>query len=200
MTSLPKFDNYKEEGKRDSGYETLQDFFLSWTIRCSPEHYKSSNPKVQEYARRIVYALIIGNNKSDEYSIEKGLLEIPDNFRIKHVQTRRQLGNIDLIAEVTTMKDGFSEKYLLNIENKWYSGLKTGQLERYKSFVEEHYRGWEIVNLFITCDDCRKNYKQEKEECTLHSYKYLTIGDLASISNLEEGRTENALFDEYWFD
>lgn len=43
MKHLPSFFNYKEENA-DHGYETMQDFFLSWTIRCANEIYKNENP------------------------------------------------------------------------------------------------------------------------------------------------------------
>lgn len=197
MTQLPKFDNYKEEGPCDSGYETIQDFFLSWTLRCSPNKYKEADPKVQEYARRIVYALIFGHNITDSYSI---VGQISDTFQVIQVTTKRQLSSIDLLAEVTTNENGLEKKYVLNIENKWYSGLKQGQLKKYNEFVQNRFQGVESVNLFITCDDCRKNYDSEKEECRLNNYKYLTIRDLFSLSKMSyDGKTGNALFDEYWF-
>lgn len=195
--TLPKFDNYKEEGPCDNGYETIQDFFLSWTLRCSPISYKDSDSKVQEYARRIVYALIFGKNSNDFYSIEG---QVPETFQVTQVTTKRQLSNIDLLAEVITSEKGIEKRYVLNIENKWYSGLKQGQLKKYNEFVQNRFQGIESVNLFITCDDCRKNYDWEKEECRLHNYKYLTIGNLFSISKMaDDGQTGNALFDEYWF-
>ena len=197
MNKLPPFFNYKEDGKTDNGYESLQDFFLSWTLRCSPESYKSVSPMVQEYARRIIYVLIHGHNTTGDYSVNT---EAPNNFQIRQVQTRRQLGRIDLIAEVIATENGVEKRYLLNIENKWYSGLGADQLEKYKRFVTEKYPNWEIVNLFITCDNCRKYYDNEKEQCRLHDYKYLTIDNLASLANIEPGHTGNALFDEYWFD
>jgi hypothetical protein len=195
--TLPKFDNYKEEGPCDNGYETIQDFFLSWTLRCSPTNYKEADTKVQEYARRIVYALIFGHNRTESYSIDG---QIPDTFQVIHVTTKRQLSSIDLLAEVTTKEKGVEKKYVLNIENKWYSGLRQGQLNKYNKFIQNNFPGTENVNLFITCDDCRKNYDWEKEECRLNNYKYLTIENLFSITKMsDDGRTGNALFDEYWF-
>lgn len=195
--TLAKFDNYKEEGPCDNGYETIQDFFLSWTIRCSPINYKDADSKVQEYARRIVYALIFGNNRNDSFSIDG---QISETFQVIQVTTKRQLSSIDLLAEVTTNEKGIEKKYVLNIENKWYSGLKPGQLKKYNEFVQNRFQGTENVNLFITCDDCRKNYDWEKEECRLNNYKYLTIGDLFSISRMsDDGHTGNTLFDEYWY-
>lgn len=194
---LPKFDNYKEEGPCDNGYETIQDFFLSWTLRCSPSSYKEANSKVQEYARRIVCALIFGDNQNDSYSIHG---QIPNTFHVIQVTTKRQLSSIDLLAEVTTNENGSEKKYVLNIENKWYSGLKQGQLKKYNEFVQKRFKGVVAINLFITCDESRKNFGWEKEECRRYNYKYLTIRDLHSISRMrDDGQTGNALFDEYWF-
>ncbi len=196
--TLPKFDNYEEEGRCDNGYESIQDFFLSWTIRCSPAKYKNANSKVQEYARRIVYALIFGYNQKYPYSIDK---PIPESFQVIDVTTKRQLSSIDLLAEVTTCEIGIEKKYVLSIENKWYSKLTEGQLGKYNAFVQINYQGINKVNLFITCDDQRKNYEWEKKECMLNNYKYLTIGDLFSISKMsDDGPTGNALFDAYWFE
>jgi hypothetical protein len=68
MNYLPIFFNYKEE-KADHGYETMQDFFLNWTIRCSNESHKNSNPTLYEYARRIVFGLIYGENEIDNFNL-----------------------------------------------------------------------------------------------------------------------------------
>ena len=55
----------------------------------------------------------------------------------------------------------------------------------------------EIVNLFITCDECRKNYELEKEWCKRNNYKFLTVNDICEIAEMK--LTGNALFDAYWF-
>ena len=66
-SGLPIFFNYDEEGRVDSGYENLQDFFLSWTLRCSNDTYKNVNHKLNNYARKIVFALIYGENIGKKY-------------------------------------------------------------------------------------------------------------------------------------
>lgn len=196
METLPIFNNYKAENS-DSGYEALQDFFLSWTLRCSPDDYKTADATVQEYARRIVYALIHGKNQVDTYALFE---QIPDNFLVKQVETKRQLSRIDLLAEVTTCENGFEKQYVLNIENKWYSNLNPDQLKKYDAHVRENYTGFEQINLLITCDDCRKNMKDEKTICKEFNYKYVSIDRLKELTAMfEEGETGNALFDAYWF-
>ncbi len=57
---LPSFfrDFDEENTKVDSGYETLMDFFLGWTIRCAEKKYQAANPTVNFFARKLVHALI----------------------------------------------------------------------------------------------------------------------------------------------
>lgn len=193
MKKLPHFFNYKEE-RADHGYETMQDFFLSWTIRCSNESYKNTNPILYEYARRIVFGLIYGENENGNYILKK---EINNDFKVTSVKTKRQYKNIDLLV---ALEISFSEKVLLNIENKWYSKLDPNQLEKYNNFVKNEYPSSKISNLYITCDDCRKNYEEEKKNCITNNYKFLTIEHLFRIAGMDTGgKTTNYLFDEYWF-
>ena len=197
MNALPRFANYQEE-KTDNGYETLQDFFLSWTIRCSAEKYKNIDEKLQEYSRKIVYAMIFGENISDDYSINNN---ISNEFKVLEVTTKRQEEDIDLLAKIKATVNGESKKYLLNIENKWYSALRAGQLEKYRDYTQKNYSDYEIINLFITCDEERKEYEEEKERCRKNNYKYLTIGHLQKLAEMKKfGKTNNYLFDEYWFE
>ncbi len=209
---LPKFHN-KEDGT-NNGYETIQDFFLSWTLRCAEDNddndYKSS--LVQEYARRIIYILIYGdnNNVNEYYSFEKDYYssdkEIPVSFKVIKVRTTRQERSIDLLAHIVTNEkneNGENKKYVFNIENKWYQRLSNGQLEKYDKYVTEKYPDEEKVNLFITYDYREDNEaadEAERKQCIKNGYKYLTIQDLSLLSKMEkDGRTGNALFDEYWF-
>lgn len=200
---LPKFNNYIEEGRVDNGYEALQDFFLSWTIRCSQFgidksdiRVKESDVKVYEYSRRIVYSMIYGNNDNDIFNLNS---KIPDSFKVTSIKTKRQLESIDLLAELKVSVEGKDEEYVLNIENKWYSKLSDHQLNKYKDYVINNFKQ-SPVHLFITCDDCRKNYDREKEICKAEGYKYLTIGDISRLSGMNiENKTGNDLFDEYWF-
>jgi hypothetical protein len=195
IKDLPKFSNYHEE-KCDYGYEALQDFFLSWTLRCADQKFKNVNPLVNEYARRTVFLLLYGQNTEDNFSLN---LDISESFKVLKVETKRQSGGIDLIALLTIIdNNNILQKFALNIENKWYSTLKENQLEKNKLYVENNFHDYQIVNLFITCDDCRKNYKQEKELCRQNKYKFLTIENIVVIVNMDV--TGNDLFDAYWFE
>ena len=197
---IPSFFDYdpEDDARTDIGYETLQDFFLSWTIRCSEIKYKNINPTLHEYARRSIIGLIYGyNNDKDEFVIDE---QINNSFQVVSANTYRQWKNIDILVEIEITYNNKAVFFVFNIENKWYSSLRNGQLEKYKKIVEKYYRdkNYEIINLFITLDDCRENYEEEKRICRDHKFKFLTVFDIKSSMKLDK-ETGNALFDEYWF-
>lgn len=90
---LPLFFNYNEE-KTDNGYESIQDFFISWTLRCAAEEYKAENPLLNLYSTRIVYALIFGYTDNNGLNIDRK--EIQD-FEVINVVTKLQ--NTDCITQ-----------------------------------------------------------------------------------------------------
>ncbi len=193
INNLPSFFNYKEEGT-DNGYETIQDFFLSWTLRCSANSYKEIDEKVNEYARRIVYILIYGHNDNRNFIFDK---EIIDSFKVIDVKTIRQDKYIDLVAELTIEEGGNTNKYIFNIENKWYTKTSEHQLQKSREYIENKYdsKEFQIINLLIFCDD---TYDKHQMELAIdNNYKCLSIDNLAGYSQIEE--TGNYMFDEYWF-
>lgn len=204
---LAHFFNYNEEGKTDYGYEAMQDFFLSWTIRCSDKKYEKIDPKVHNYAKKIVQALLYGTSKNEgEIIVNKKI----NDFTVSEVKTRRQEGYIDLIAEIKVEEKSIEKTYILNIENKWYSNIRDGQLKKSKDYIEKNYsaKKYKILHLIIFCDYEKLKNKKVREECKKEGYRYLTIEDLQEFSgilkkeetsNLEKRKTGNYLFDEYWY-
>lgn len=197
---LPSFFNYytKDEFLTDDGYETLQDFFLSWTLRCSEERFHELNPILYEYSRKAIYGLIYGiNNIKDEFVVNS---KINESFKVLEIKSRRQWKKIDLLLELKVVDNSEVKHYILNIENKWYSNLVDHQLKTYKDVVEKHFNNkkHEIINLFITIDSCRKYYEEEKRICKENNYIFLTIENIKDSMETTK-KTGNDLFDEYWF-
>jgi hypothetical protein len=196
---LPKFSNYKEEGKVDQGYEALQDFFMSWTLRCSLEKHAEDNLLLNEYAKKILFALLFGNNQNNEFKVTFSDF---DKFKVIDINTKRQFKRIDLLAEINVEYFGKTKKYILNIENKWYSNLGYGQLANYKKEIEEHYDSEEhsIVNVVIYTDEEKiKKDSNILKECQINAYKLTNIDELKGIIEVyEKGETGNYLFDEFW--
>jgi hypothetical protein len=196
---LPPFYNYKEE-KTDSGYETMQDFILSWTLRCSVEEYSTINEKLQKYSKGVLISLIFGdNNEKWDYELSKSVSDY--DIIVKSVGTKRQWNLIDLLVEIQLEINGETKFYILNIENKWYSSIREGQLEKSKKHIEDHYNDskYNLKNLIIFCDYEKLN-QETKIFCKEIGYKIIVIKDLWELSEMKsENLTGNYLFDEYWF-
>jgi hypothetical protein len=197
---LPRF--YINEGT-DNGNETLQDFVLSWTFRCSEEQYRLGNEKVNEFSRRTIYFLIHGSSELGQrpYSIDS---EIPDDFQIEKVTTFRQWNQIDLLVEIKLK--GIETLFVLNIENKVYTYPNAYQLEKSVNAIKKSYDTSKIKvkNLLLYADNFFEKYPNKHSEikslCKGYNYELVTkwpeILEYAS-KNIKE--TENIMFDEFWF-
>ncbi len=186
--NLPSFFNYKEENT-DTGYETIQDFYLSWALRCSEEKYNQTENLIHELSKKITCQLLE--------------IQEHENVTIENVKTFRQWKKIDLIAEITisfnSEKTVKQKKYLLNIENKWYSNIGINQLSNNKYIIESYYNKdeWEILNYVIFCDDSKIN-EYNKVLCSKNDYKLTSISELQS-NLFNSNRTGNTVFDMFWF-
>lgn len=199
MNKLPPFSNYEEEGRPDRGYEALQDFFLSWTLRCATDTYKKDNFLINFYSNKIIFSLLYGYNTERELQVDFTRFE---SFKVLEVKTKRQFKNIDLLALIKIQLDDRIENVILNIENKWYTSIRDNQLECYLRDIGENFDLTEsrLINVVIFCDDTVvKKDSIQIEKCLRCGYKFTNIAELASLAEVYDlGETGNYLFDEYW--
>jgi hypothetical protein len=201
VNSLPVFLNYGEEGKVDQGCEALQDFFISWTLRCAMETYRKDNVLVNSYSKNILLALLHGyNNSESEYCFQN---MDSDTIQVISVKTRRQFKGIDLIAEIEIENKGLTEHYLLSIENKWYGNLGANQLKHYSEAIKQIPRPTEsrLVQVLLYCDEeIHGKDKTIMQRCEESGYKCTDVEKLKKLTGMYgTGLTMNYMFDEYWF-
>lgn len=183
---LPSFFKSKDENKLDLGYENLQDFFLSWTLRCAEENYKSVNQILHDYAKKILFKLIFDNPNV--------------NYFVKEVKAWRQVNQIDLLLEVYLLdNNNIPQNYVLNIENKWYTNISDTQLVKYSEYIESEYkeRDFVVKNIVIFCDSEKLKDGSNLQKAMISNYSVTTVEDLKEV--IGEVKTDNYLFDEYWF-
>jgi len=183
---LPSFFKSKDENKLDLGYENLQDFFLSWTLRCAEENYKSVNQILHDYAKKILFKLIFDNPNA--------------NYFVKEVKAWRQVNQIDLLLEVYLLdSNNIPQNYVLNIENKWYTNISDTQLVKYSEYIESEYkeRDFVVKNIVIFCDSEKLKDGSNLQKAMISNYSVTTVEDLKEV--IGEVKTDNYLFDEYWF-
>lgn len=194
----PYFFNYIEENA-DNGYETIQDFYLSWFIRWGDKKNKELNPVLHEFGRKTIFLLLYGENvDGQDYVLKK---QIDENFAVTNVTTKRQKNQIDLVAEFELVND--DKKYVFNIENKWYTNVRNGQLAKSRTKINTLYSeaSTVIINMVIFCDNqIIIKSPSIKEHCKENGYKCLSLDDISKFNHLHSsGKSGNHIFDEFWF-
>lgn len=183
---LPSFFNDESESDK---YESLVDFWLSWTLRCANIcNLEEHNKKIGEYSKRILsYCL---TKKQDPHFL--------DGKKIKDIKCWKYFstgnGQIDLWFEITIDETN----YVLIFENKVYARLDEGQLEKYKSSINEFYKDKNVEIIFIffrAHDDFLEN---DQKYCDKNDFVPILFTDLQNLMG-EKELTENDLFDEFWF-
>ncbi|WP_423999529.1 PD-(D/E)XK nuclease family protein [Maribacter sp. IgM3_T14_3] len=179
--NLPSF--FKDNSKSDKCEEAI-DFFMSWTIRCADVKYEKSFERLNTYSKRIL-AKLIGDCDGGEKQFGE-------------IKVWKQSGNIDLWVEFEILQTG--EQIALIIENKMYSEIRPGQLEKYRDQALEYYEELDsrrIIYILLRPDYEINNKNGEKKECQALGYRYLNLEELKDT--LDEVKTGNDLFDEFWF-
>lgn len=183
---LPSFFKSKDENKLDLGYENLQDFFVSWTLRCAEESMKSVDPLIQKYSKRILLKLLFDDPELD--------------YKVKEVKAWRQVNQIDLLLEVFLLDKSNNEvKYVVVIENKWYTNVSKNQLVKYSNYINSKYNNtdFQIKKIVLYCDSEKIKLPENVRLTEESDFKATTIEHLKET--LDELKTGNYMFDEYWF-
>ena len=184
--NIPFFFKDNSESKE---HELLLDYFLAWTLRCAQESNEMDKLRI---ASKNIISFLLSENL--------------DKYKIETVYTWRQRNQIDLCAEIV-LKDenNVPRKIAILFENKMYTHLREGQLNKYKNIFKEFYElkengktDYELKYYFLTCHYEEEQLKSDFEEAQKYDYKPLRFDHLKSGSNLIE-KTGNFMFDEFWF-
>lgn len=173
---------FKDESESYKFEETI-DYFLSWTLRCADEKY-TDNLLLNKYSKMILSKLLY----DDESRLE--------NKIVQNVQTWKQWANIDLCVHFTID----NQNYALIIENKMYSSIREGQLEKYMAIANNFYKNkpeFKTTFVFIRPDYEHETKFNEKGIVEKAEYKYYNLAQLQDI--LPSEVTGNNIFDEFWF-
>ena len=183
------------DDENSDGIEALNDYFLSWTIRCAVD-YTDKNKKVQEYAAKILTFLIFKDNSDEQKAL-------PENIKYLRVDTVKQIMSIDLIAEVDLYNNGAFEKYVLVFENKQYTNVHDDQLVKYKKSIDEYYSNinngktdYKRKFIFLTGHD--EVPSVDVKACIDAGFKFFAFQELRYCFDADT-KTGNYLFDEFWF-
>ena len=134
-----------DDSEKDGHAETMMDYVLSWSLRCTKYPFiKDNKPLLYHYCKYILCTLI-------------DRLQDMDNITIDDVRVWKQEQYIDLWVEVDLHINKREEHHAILIEDKYYTGVHDDQLARYKQIFEELYKDKEkyprrnLHYVLITC-------------------------------------------------
>ena len=184
-SKMPHF--FYDDGMDSHEAEIMLDYFLSWTIRCASD-YEDENKLVQKYSKKVLFKILEHNL----YNISS------EDIEVIRVDTWKQWGNIDLLAEIELKINEATQKYVIVFENKLYTNVHDNQLIKYKETVCEEYKDkpeYEKVYVFLTCFE--EVPEKDIKACKKAGYLYYAFQELRDSFDGDE--TGNYLFDEFWF-
>lgn len=190
--NVPHF--FVDESKTKD-HEIMLDYFLAWTLRCAQESNQMEGLRI---AGRKIIAYLIEDHNFDNYFVEK-------------VETRKQWKHIDLIAEITLhLKKDKTKKRRIAIlfENKMYTHLREGQLEKYKTEFDAFYNTdeksnprFELHYIVLTCHYKPNQIEPDKIEAEKNGFRFLRFDEIKKSAGITDNeRTGNFMFDEFWFE
>lgn len=151
--------------------ELTQDGFFTWLIQWADNKYSQQNQQLNETAKDFV-RLLLGK---------------ASDFKINKVKTGRQWNNIDIWAEI-------NDDYFIGIEDKTNTGEHSEQLERYKEFATNHYKGKGRKLVFVYLKTGNESYTSLE---TIKEKGYITI-DRSAILNVFNKRNVNSdIFNDF---
>ena len=176
------YDNYYSDK-----IESQMDYFISWTLRCAEKKYENIDQKVNLYSKMILSRILF----DDEHFLnDKNVISVicGKNFPINN-------GHIDLWVEIQI--DGIENNFVIIFENKVYTGIRNGQLEKYKNYIDNFYlnKNYQIRYILFRGDSlCNGDY----EKCKMTGFNPISMRDIVEILKNYDS-TGNDLFDEFWY-
>jgi len=182
--SLLMKDNTEGDGKA----EIVMDYVMSYSLRMATDAHFKKDSKLCQYCRYMLGALLG--------------IAITDDTNVESVKVWKEWRHIDLCVEAIVD----NQNYALLIENKYYTLLRDGQLEKYKKIFDEYYdsKKWERRYRLVSCLEDKEKIKKiydleigntEKDNKT--EFSALSFYDLLPNEDVYED-TESEIFNEFW--
>ena len=179
-----------DDSEKDGHAETMMDYVLSWSLRCTKYPFvKDNKPLLYHYCKYMLCKLI---DRLQDMKI----------ITIDDVRVWKQERYVDLWVEVKLHIDKREEHHAILIEDKYYTGVHDDQLKRYRQIFEEYYQDKKDYpknnrhNVLITCQyDNNDHYKQLAKAAKENDFDIYNIFDIVDKS-LGYKETESDIFNE----
>ena len=186
-----------DDSEKDGHAETMMDYVLSWSLRCTKYPFvKDNKPLLYHYCKYMLCKLI---DRLQDMKI----------ITIDDVRVWKQERYVDLWVEVDLHIDNREEHHAILIEDKYYTGVHDDQLKRYRQIFEELYKDKEkyprrnLHYVLITClysDNIHDApLAQAAKENGFKIYQLYDIVDNSLGYRESESDIFNELFLREWF-
>lgn len=186
-----------DDSEKDGHAETMMDYVLSWSLRCTKYPFvKDNKPLLYHYCKYMLCTLI---DRLQDMKI----------ITIDDVRVWKQERYVDLWVEVDLHIDNREEHHAILIEDKYYTGVHDDQLKRYRQIFEELYKDKEkyprrnLHYVLITClysDNI--HYAPLAQAAKENGFKIYQLYDIVDNSlGYRESESDifNELFLREWF-
>ena len=173
------------EQKSDGQKECVMDHIIAWSLKHASIIYKTKQPKLYSYCKSILSKLLEINNEEVYFSKVMTALQVP-------IKGSKQ--KIDIVCEVTSVKNQKREQWALLIEDKYFGNL-TNILSDYKNYFDSQYNDLHRKYALITCvDKADPNFKKY-DSAEILGFKVFSICEL--IDKILPD-TESDIYNEFW--
>lgn len=180
-----------DSSDKDGHVETIMDYILSWCIRMADEEFKEvmikKKPILYSYCRKIVNSLV-GEN-------------LNDNVKYKEIEVWKQDSQIDLWVQLVVENNNKDEKHAILIENKYYTGIRNNQLERYRNSFDSYYEDkpeWVKHYKLITIMEKTDYYFSQYDSAKDYGFQVLSLYDLFGDIKCPLKLSESDIFNEFF--
>ena len=172
------------------GLESILDYELSWVLRMAADKDCCEKmPRLFYQCRQILFKLL---------NIKKF-----SNITVAHVRVWKQWKRVDLLAEISLVKEGKSELHILMVEDKAYTMLTPKQRDEYPQLVKEKFVNvnakYTLHQSIITCYDKKDQKYKELSDFIKRGTEKWKLFSIYTLPDKEvKELTESDLFNEFW--
>jgi hypothetical protein len=200
---LKEFINDKEvQEKLDAIKNSVMDLNIFEITGLGNQEIKHSNTlawlfgdnehglKYQILEEFLKFILENGDNASESYANLEKYLTNPANPE-KHIRILRESDNIDILLIDE------NNKFVITIENKVEAGESEEQLFKYREFIDDKYKNFERIYIFLTKDGRLPKDKSEQGRWLTATYKMIGKSIENSLKNNKLPQETNIILSSY---
>ena len=179
MKSFFMMDNSNDHGK-----EAMLGYQISWLMRLAARK-DVENRKLHEISRFTLLQLLDMKDCRDVDIVE--------------VNVSREWHYIDVFAKCKVRRNNQIEEHLIIIENKIYTNLADGQLNKNSNTFHSYYPNFPVERTHFWLISCKEDsWEKQEQECATAESDWRLLWFYDVIGGKLDNPIGNDIFDEFW--